>query len=395
MKDYHLPPAEIPLFVSLTVLGTVACVACLGVSFAEIYLLHVRAPSSNTSSRLRPSRSCTCRTFDYAPYVMSLSSIAAFSWCAANLHALAQPAFPVIRNYYPDLTTLACIQASLLASFSNLAMLKRVTSICIKRTRFHAVITPVTVTMSVAMVPVNYIIASNQIDDAARADLDWVNYELPGILLVLNAVQAVWGVACTVHAYGTAFSNTSTAASSSSRLRLGLNARLSSSVANVLRAGSTTLPRSATSSSSHTQPGAGGAAGIEEAAARRGSASHQRQHLLSSIRQTYSLLTAIYVGGWAVTLVFLGTAGAYMSIILRASVASLIFCVGILLEAQFRRIVRTRAALGSRGGRERAVMHFEDTVAGDGGGDPGRSGVGAQGSMAVVSHTSSAEKARG
>ncbi|KAI9179016.1 hypothetical protein H9P43_005678 [Blastocladiella emersonii ATCC 22665] len=121
---------------------------------------------------------------------MLASSLAAASWFAANLYALGHSSFPTIRDYHPYHTTLICVVTSLLAAFSNLTMMRRVTSICIKRTWFHSAITPVSIGITVAMLPINYFVTYYHIDSVARTDVEWTQYELPWILLALNAVQA-------------------------------------------------------------------------------------------------------------------------------------------------------------------------------------------------------------
>ncbi|KAI9159485.1 hypothetical protein H9P43_008825 [Blastocladiella emersonii ATCC 22665] len=175
---------------------------------------------------------------------MLASSVAASSLYVLNLNSVSRPEFPYL-SYFPVYTTLTIIYSAILACSSTLIMMRRVKSVCLKRTRFLSAVTPVTVAIAATMFPVNCVVASLQCEELARTGLDWARY--------------------------------------------------------------------------------------------------------------------VYVSGWAATLAFSRVAGAYITIAPRACIIAILICSGILLEAQFRRIVRSQVTRGRRAG-ERAVHHFEDTV---------------------------------
>ncbi|KAI9175252.1 hypothetical protein H9P43_006613 [Blastocladiella emersonii ATCC 22665] len=190
--------------------------------------------------------------------------------------------------------------------------------------------------MAAIMIAVNLVIGYLHAEQVMSEGGNWSTFEIRPILLILNSVQALWGIICTIYAYRSAFSNTS-------------HARVTGSVANLSTAARTGPPLSSNSSGSHAH---------EVMSSRSG----QHQHLLASVQQTYLVLTISYAVGWAASLTFLGTSGAFMSVGPRWTLASMFACAGILQETQFRRIVRSRVNKGKQLDK-RAVMHFDDTMA--------------------------------
>ncbi|KAI9159484.1 hypothetical protein H9P43_008824 [Blastocladiella emersonii ATCC 22665] len=315
MKEYRLPEAEVPFFYAILAVGSATCLLCIAVSGAEI-VVHVRKHSDRGGP--------WGKNFDYAPFLLLVSSLAATSLYLLNFYAVSRPEFPVI-SYFPAYSTLTTIESATLACSGTLVMLRRVKTVCIKRTRFLSAVTPVTVAMASAMFVIN---------------------------------SAATFVHCeNVYAFRSAFSEISVAPKSSAAASAGALVAPPSATSGT-QSGSA-LSGTLSSGSSPTL-----AAATEKDDQRgRAQQQHRRQHLMASIRATYPILTCVYVAGWAFTFVFYGFAGAQITIVPRVSITAIMICAGVLLEAQFRRIVRTQISRGRRAGK-RTVHHFEETVGG-------------------------------
>ncbi|KAI9159483.1 hypothetical protein H9P43_008823 [Blastocladiella emersonii ATCC 22665] len=345
---YYLPESEATAYLVLTIAGSLTCLFCLSVSVVELVGQFRKADRSHFKIR-------SCTDYDYIPAILCISSLAVAAVFACCIHAVAQPVYPVITEFYPWHSTVIAVEGSLLASLNMLIMLRRVKSVCIKKTWLVTIMTPVTVALAMAIFPVNLTVGLLTAEDVVRTNSRWEHYPVKPILLWLNGITAAWCIGCTLYAYRIAFVEAGDS---------GPSTPLTTRITTLLRGQPPVLTTTASAlpvafSSSSSTPSQPPQSPIDGATARNRPPS--RQKLLGSIRNTYWMLTVVYSAGWIVMIGFLGAAETFMTNGLRNVLVALSTCGGILLEAQFRRIVRSRVSHGRRVGK-RLNMHFEDTV---------------------------------
>ncbi|KAI9175271.1 hypothetical protein H9P43_006632 [Blastocladiella emersonii ATCC 22665] len=356
MNSYIIPTDEVPLHIALVVANAVISLVCLLISGSEVVAQlrsHFQSgsaaehPNHDSVKRRRSRRRSSRVGFDYVPYLMAVTSASSVALAATNVHSLFEPSFPVILDYYPVTAYVGLVQPSIAGGASNLIVMRRVQSVCLKRTSLlYRIIAPVTITFAVIMIPVNMTVGYYHVEEVGRAGGPWATYDIGHALLLLNALQGIWGIGCNIVAYFFAF-YTPSAERREPRDSRGISSRVTDTVASL------SFVRSVSTTSSSTPA-------LPKLPPRK---EEKTQHLLSSVKQTYKTLTLSYVVCWTLAMALFGAAGAYMSIGPRWSLTSIVACAGSLHEMQFRRIIRSRVKKQKRIDK-RAVMHFEDTVAG-------------------------------
>ncbi|KAI9159433.1 hypothetical protein H9P43_008773 [Blastocladiella emersonii ATCC 22665] len=445
LGGYVLPANEILSYQLLTAASGVVCLVSLAVSIYELVAQigpldtgDDAAPQASPTPRwsIRPTdhaaagaletshprrrRGCRCwraaRTFttqwlmgsrelDTQPLLLLLTSVSATVLLGFDVWQLTQPRFPFLVMY-PSYGTMSIIHSALVSTIPNLVMLKRVLRICIRRTRFRAVLAPVTVTLALVLLPVNSTMAYlNMLDFEARDA--WANLTIPLWMVAVNTAHGLWGVLCTVYAYRAAFAAVADASPASSRVGTALNRTRAS----IKSSWSRSRSRAASTNGAVAANGASGATLTSPLTAALSTSSapaiqitttstpapsrpapsrptpRPTQYLLRSVKRTYLALTVVYCISWFMTLVIFGTAGGALSTAPRSPLSSILAGVGIVIESQFRRIVRiavenrgggsaggggesgrrTDGSSGKGGGRGGAgLRHFDDTTVGAG-----------------------------
>ncbi|KAI9159474.1 hypothetical protein H9P43_008814 [Blastocladiella emersonii ATCC 22665] len=231
-------------------------------------------------------------------------------------------------------------------------MIRRVQTICIRRTWFLTKMAPVTIAVAIFMFPVNLAVGILDMAAYIRAGQDLARYEVSRYLLALGAIQAGWCVGCTFYAYRVAFAGVKSTAPEGP----GLGARIRALITRS-KHDSPTSPNGV--SSTLPLPVSDGHATLGGSA--RSNPDQRRHTLLASIQQTYFVMTFSYAVGWAISLAVFGGMSQYLTLTTRAGIAASLSCGAILQETQFRRIVRSRVSK-SKAKAVRPVAHFDDTV---------------------------------